>query len=70
MKIAKFVTEVKIIDPETGGVVEVSIYKHPCGGVFGVDSSYLEQVFEDDEDISIPDIFRAGSKINLEEYVG
>ena len=43
-----------------GGVVEV-------GGIFGVDSSYLEQAFEDDEDISIPDIFREGTKISLVE---
>ena len=47
---AKFVKEVEVIDPDTGGVVHVSIYKHENGGLFGVDSSYIEQVAPEDSD--------------------
>lgn len=56
MSKAKFVTEVTVIDPDTKLPVEVSIYKHEGGGMFGVDSSYIEQVL-DDEEPSVPDPF-------------
>lgn len=45
---AKFMTDVLIKDSETQKEVYVSIYKHPNGGMFGMDSSFLEQKFEDD----------------------
>jgi hypothetical protein len=48
---AKFVTEVWVVDPETGGVVHVGIYKHQNGGMLGVDSSYIEQVIPEDSDV-------------------
>ena len=56
MKTAQFVKVVNVIDPDTGGEVELEVYKHENGGMFAMDSSYLEQVCEDDEPI-IPDPF-------------
>ena len=56
MPIAKLVKEVEIKDPETMGMIWVSIYKHENGELFGVASSYLDSVFED-VPVMIPDIF-------------
>ena len=53
---AKFVKEITVIDPDSMGEVEISIYKHEGGGMFGIDSSYLDQCVDDDEPI-IPDPF-------------
>lgn len=69
MKTAKFVKEVTVTDPETGGDVQISIYKHENGGVFGIDSSYLEQAFEDDEEIKVPDVFRHGRVTLIDQYL-
>lgn len=49
MKQAKFVKEITVIDPDTNSPVDISIYKHENGGMFGIDSSYIEQVLEDDD---------------------
>ena len=39
---AHFVKEITVIDPDTGGDVEVLIFKEEGGGMFGVDSSYVD----------------------------
>lgn len=49
MKKAYFVTEVKVIDPDTKNEIEVAIYKHENGGMFGIDSSFLDQVARTDD---------------------
>jgi hypothetical protein len=54
---SKFVAEVVVKDPDTGNYVEVEIHKHPNGGMFGMDSSYLDQKFGGEEDAIIPDPF-------------
>jgi len=54
---AVYLQEVIITDPESGGDVHVSIFKHENGGMFGVDSSYIDQTFDADEDAIIPDVF-------------
>jgi len=42
---AKFVKEITVTDPDSGGDVEVELWKDPdTGGIFGVDSSFLDQV--------------------------
>jgi hypothetical protein len=46
---AKFIKEIIVIDPDTQGEVEVALYKHENGGIFGIDSSYLDQVAEEEE---------------------
>ena len=60
---AEFVKEVTVIDPESKAPVEMSVFKHnETGGMFAVDSSYLDQCFDDDTDPVIPDPF----SLNLE----
>jgi hypothetical protein len=39
---AQFVSEVVVTDPDTKLPVHVAIYKEEHGGMFGVDSSFLE----------------------------
>jgi hypothetical protein len=56
MKTAKYVKVVIVQDPDTNGIVQLEVYKHQNGGMFAMDSSYLEQVCEDD-DPTIPDPF-------------
>lgn len=48
METAKFIKEITIIDPDTKDNVQLSIYKHEGGGIFAVDSSYLDQCHDDD----------------------
>ena len=57
MNTAKYVTEITVTDPDSNGEVEMSVYKHQNGGMFAIDASFLEQVFEDDETITVPDPF-------------
>ena len=56
---AKFVREVTVIDPDTKGEVEIAIYKHENGGMFGIDTSYVDQVLDGDDsmELKIPDPF-------------
>jgi hypothetical protein len=56
---AKFVKEIVIEDPDSGGLVEIEIYKHENGGMFGIDSSYVDQVLGEDDEVEpcVPDIF-------------
>jgi len=49
MRKAYFVTEISVIDPDSKGQVELSVYKHENGGMFAVDSSFLDQVVNTDE---------------------
>ncbi len=49
MKKADFVTEVVVTDPDTNAPVHVAIYKdRNSTGMFGVDSSYIITLSEDD----------------------
>ena len=54
---AKFVKEITVIDPDSKGDVQLSVFKHENGGMFAVDSSFLDQCFDDDVDPLIPDPF-------------
>lgn len=49
VRTAKYVKDIVIQDPDTGGDVDITIFKHESGGIFGVDFSYLDQVAEEDE---------------------
>ena len=62
---AKFSEEIMVIDPDTKSEVEISIFKHENGGMFGIDSSYIVQVFDDDEVITIPDPLNANGHVIL-----
>lgn len=48
---AKFVEEIKVMDPDTGNLIEMEVYKHENGGMFAIDSSFLEQVAEEEESL-------------------
>ena len=52
---AQYSEEITVIDPDTKGEVGLTVFKHQNGGMFAIDSSYLEQEFEDDVDPLIPD---------------
>jgi len=54
MNKAKFVSEVIVEDPD-GGSISLAVYKHPNGGMFAIDSSFVEQTFDDDEPAIILD---------------
>jgi len=56
---AKYVKDIVIQDPDTGGDVDVTIFKHEGGGLFGIDSSYIDQVAEEDSQGNpmVPDPF-------------
>lgn len=61
MNKAKFVQEVTVIDPDSQGEVQISIFKHENGGMFGVDSSYIEQVLPEEGDAFVPDPLHDGT---------
>lgn len=72
MKQAKFVKEITVIDPDSNHPVEISIYKHENGGMFGIDSSYIEQVLMDDSDLDnmlILDPFVEPNPTNISQMV-
>jgi len=66
MNTAKYVEEITVVDPDSKGEVEVSMFKHnQSGAMFGIDSSYLEQCFDDDVDPTISDPLNQGHRIIL-----
>jgi len=68
MKTAKFVTEVSVKDPDFPSLmVDVSVYKHENGGMFAIDSSWLDQCTEDDCNPVIRDPFETKGKVMLIE---
>lgn len=62
---AKLVNEITQIDPDSGLPVEIDIFKHENGGMFGVDASYLDQCFDDDQNPIINDPLQEGGKVEL-----
>lgn len=53
MKIAKYITELTVIDPDTNLPVEISFYKDmESKAIFGIDSSYI--LLTDLENIKSP----------------
>jgi hypothetical protein len=66
---AKFVTEIVVTDPDSGGEVQMEIYKHENGGIFAVDSSYLEQCTDGDSYPIIPDVFTANGGLENAGFV-
>lgn len=57
---AKFIKEISVTDPDTGNEINVAIYKElESGGMFGVDSSYVEDVLDEDKP-EVPSVFNNG----------
>ena len=48
MRKAKLVREITVIDPDTNGEVNLTVYKHENGGMFAMDSSFLDQCTDED----------------------
>jgi len=51
---ANFILEITVIDPDTNLPVELSVFKHENGGIFAIDSSYYEQVVNEEGIIQDP----------------
>ncbi len=46
-----FIEEILTTDPDSGGEVAVSLFKDPVsGGIFGIDSSFIDKMYEEHED--------------------
>jgi hypothetical protein len=57
MNKAKYVTDITVTDPDTKAPVEVTIFKHENGGMFGIDASYIDSIDEGEEFVIISDPF-------------
>ena len=56
MSKAKYVKDFIATDPDTGGIVEMVLYKHENGGMFAMDFSFLDQCVDENTPV-IPDPF-------------
>ena len=61
---AKWISDIAIIDPDTKEVVEVSMFKHDSGGIFGIDASFIEQMCSDNNP-TINDPFNKDLRVKL-----
>ena len=61
MRKAIFVKEIVVTDPDSKGQVEMEVYKHEGGGMFAIDSSFL-----DEEGCIIPDPFYSKPDASLQ----
>lgn len=57
MNEAIFLQTITVTDPDSGGLVELCVFKHDNGGMFAIDSSYIDQCFDDDSPVIINDPF-------------
>ena len=63
---AVFTKEIEVRDPDSRHNVQMSVFKHEdSGAMFAIDSSYLEQCFDDDTDPVIPDPFNPEQNVML-----
>jgi hypothetical protein len=66
---AIFVTEVTVNDPDTNAPVLLEIYKHEqSGGMFGMDASFIDQNFDEDEKPTVADPFNNNSIVELHSF--
>jgi len=66
---AKLVCQVTVIDPDSKGEVQMEVYKHEGGGMFAIDSSYVEQCCDEDTYPIVPDIFTANGGLEEAKFV-
>lgn len=63
---AKFVCEITQEDPDSKAQVAMSVFKHTeSGAMFAIDTSYLDQCFDDNQYPVIPDPFNEGMSVML-----
>lgn len=55
MNEAQFIQTITVVDPDTNNDVELSLFKHEGGGMFAIDSSFVDQAFDDDEIVAVGD---------------
>lgn len=51
---AVFIQTITVYDPDSGYHVDLCLFKHSNGGMFAIDSSYCDQVLDDDCIINDP----------------
>ena len=62
---ATFSEEITVTDPVSKLPVELSVFKSSTGGMFAVDSSFIEQNFDDTDTPIVPDpMYGASTKLN------
>jgi hypothetical protein len=60
------ITNFTVKDPDTDDNIEMVLFKHnQSNGLFAIDSSFLEQCFDDEEDVIINDPFNKDSEVKL-----
>jgi hypothetical protein len=64
---AKLVKEITVIDPDTKGKVKLTVYKSENGGMFAMDSSFLDQCYQDEIYSIIRDPFESEGNLMLME---
>jgi hypothetical protein len=64
---AKLVKEITVIDPDTKGKVKLTVYKSENGGMFAMDSSFLDQCYQDEIYPIIRDPFESEGNLMLVE---
>jgi len=64
---AKLVHEIIVTDPDTKADVSLTIYKHENGGMFAMDSSFLDQTTDEDSYPVIRDPFESEGDVMLVE---
>jgi len=69
MRTAGLVKEITVIDPESKGEVQLSVYKHENGGMFAMDSSFLEQCHDSDTYPVIRDPFESEGDLMLMDTI-
>ena len=67
MQKAKFVKEVTVIDPDSKGEVSLSVFKHDNGGMFAIDSSYIEQVLPEEGECIVRDPLYEVGDVDLDD---
>ena len=63
--VLKQIQEISVIDPDSGGAVAIAIYKAPGGGMIGIDSSFLEQCTDEEEDFIFASPFDKGRYLSI-----
>ena len=48
---ATYVKDFTVTDPENGGEVEMTLFKHENGGMFALDASFIDQVLDEDKPV-------------------
>ena len=51
MNKATYVKDFTVTDPENGGEVEMTLFKHENGGMFAIDASFIDQVLDDENPV-------------------